>query len=364
MGGGKRKPKQIRQPKADRLVALFGGDGENNGIGRGIGLRTEACLDPLAGDKNNVLDQAHFFHEPDGPCGGVRLLPAHPVAGGAGEGVVVVVPAFAHGEDAEEEVIPALVGGVELATAESMTDRIHGPRDVLVKEETNKAAPYQAGEGAEPDRLPHQVGRSGADEGGDGETDKNPKPKGVMDKNNDGVLQHGSGVFLDIGLKVVENPADMGVPETLQRGVGILFLVRVGVVLGVGGSPVEGGTLHGHGSGDEEKGFEPRVRLKGLVSQHPVEPESDAKGTDCVHGKKQSQIHPVHPAIPKESDGTDDPENREPNQGQKDEFGEGRGRVGVTDGCAQAVSFAYIPKGGKRSPKIYWNCCKSITGKE
>ena len=31
--------------------------------------------------------------------------------------------------------------------------------------------------------------------------------------------------------------------------------------------------------------------------------------------------------------------------------------MGVGDGCAQAVSFAYIPKRGKRSPKISWNCC-------
>jgi hypothetical protein len=31
--------------------------------------------------------------------------------------------------------------------------------------------------------------------------------------------------------------------------------------------------------------------------------------------------------------------------------------VGVSDGCAQAESFAYIPIGGKRSPKISWNCC-------
>ena len=100
------------------------------------------------------------------------------------------------------------------------------------------------------------------------------------------------------------------------------------------------------------------------MGEHAVEAEGDAEATNHVHAKEEGQIDPVHPLVPKKENGTDDPENREPNQGQKDEFGEGRGRVGVTDGCAQAVSFAYIPKGGKRSPKIYWNCCKSITGKE
>ena len=89
------------------------------------------------------------------------------------------------------------------------------------------------------------------------------------------------------------------------------------------------------------------MSLEGLVGEHAMKPEGDAKRTDCVHGKEKGQIHPVHPVVPKKSDGTDDPDDREPDQGQEDDFGEGSGRVGVGDRCAQAVSFAYIPKGGK-----------------
>ena len=180
--------------------------------------------------------------------------------------------------------------------------------------------------------MTHELGRTGADEGGEGKAGEDPKPKGVVDKNDDGILQHGAGVFLDVRLEVIQNPADVGVPEALERGVGIIFLVRVGVVLGVGGSPVERGALHGHRSGDEEKGFDPRVRLESFVGQHPVETEGDAKGTDRIHRQEQGQVHPVHPAIPKKSDGTDDSDDGEPDQGQQDEFGEGRGRVGVGDG--------------------------------
>ena len=101
----------------------------------------------------------------------------------------------------------------------------------------------------------HELSRSRADEGGQGEAGKDPKPKGVVDENDDGVLQHGAGVFLDVRLEVVEDPTDVGVPQTLERGVGITFLVRVGVVLGMGGGPVQGGTLHGHGSRNEKDGF-------------------------------------------------------------------------------------------------------------
>ena len=156
----------------------------------------------------------------------------------------------------------------------------------------------------------------------------------------------------------------MGVPETLQRGVGIALVIGVGVVLGVSGGPVKGGTLHGHGTGDQEKGFQPRLGLKSLVGEHPVETQGDAKTADRVHHKKKAEVHPVHPLVPKKNNGADDPEDGEPNEGQEDKFGERSRCVGVGNGCAQVLSFAYIPKGGKRSPKIYLNCCiaKGVKG--
>ena len=112
---------------------------------------------------------------------------------------------------------------------------------------------------------------------------------------------------------------------------------------GEGGGPVKGGPLHGHGAGDQQKSFQPRLSLKGLVGEHAVEAKGDAKTANAVHHEEKAEIHPVHPLIPEEKDGTDDAENRKPNEGQENEFGEGSSCVGVSDGCAQAVSFAYIP---------------------
>ena len=146
----------------------------------------------------------------------------------------LALPAFAHGEDAEEEVVAALVGGFELAAAEGVADGVHGPGDVLVEEKTNEAAPDQAGEGAEPGGVAQELGSTGANQGGEGEAGEDPKPKRVVDENNDGVFQHGPGVLLDVGFEVVKDPADVGVPETLKRGMGVSFIVRVGVG-GIGG---------------------------------------------------------------------------------------------------------------------------------
>ena len=105
--------------------------------------------------------------------------------------------------------------------------------------------------------------------------------------------------------------------------------------------------MHGHGTGNEKKSFQPKLGLKGLMSEHAVEAEGDPEATDAVHDQKQSQIHPGNPLIPQEDDGTDDADDRQPDQGQEDKFGERRGCVGVGNGCAQVASFAYIPKGGK-----------------
>jgi hypothetical protein len=68
------------------------------------------------------------------------------------------------------------------------------------------------------------------------------------------------------------------------------------------------------------------------VGQHPMKTEGDAKGTDRIHRQEQGQVHPVHPLVPKKSYGTDDSDNREPNQGQKDKLSQGSRCMGVGDG--------------------------------
>ena len=61
-------------------------------------MRSEAGFDARGGDEDDVLHQAQFFENPDEPSGGVGLCPVHAVTGGAGESVVVIVPALAHGK--------------------------------------------------------------------------------------------------------------------------------------------------------------------------------------------------------------------------------------------------------------------------
>ena len=78
----------------------------------------------VGGDEDDILHQAQFFKNPDEPSGGVRLRPVHAVTGGAGEGVVVIVPAFSHGQDAKEEIVSASIGCFKGAATEGVADRV------------------------------------------------------------------------------------------------------------------------------------------------------------------------------------------------------------------------------------------------
>ena len=53
------------------------------------------------------------------------------VKGGAREGVVVVMPAFATAEQPHDPFVVALVVRLKLASAEGVTDRIDAPGDVI-----------------------------------------------------------------------------------------------------------------------------------------------------------------------------------------------------------------------------------------
>ena len=121
---------------------------------------------------------------------------------------------------------------------------------MLIQEEANESAPDQSPEGPEEERVSEESYGGTADEAGYGESDKDPEPKGFVHENDDRILLEGGGVALDVGLEVVENPAGVGVPKAFEGAVGVVVIVRVGVMLDMGGGPVEGGALHGHGAPD------------------------------------------------------------------------------------------------------------------
>ena len=102
---------------------------------------------------------------------------------------------------------------------------------------------------------------------------------------------------MEIGTKVVQNPADMAMKETLHRAVRIHVIIGIGMVLDVGRGPVQGGPLKGHGSEDQKNGTDPIRSLEALVCQHPMIANGDPQGAEGIADQQNREIKAAdHPA--------------------------------------------------------------------
>ena len=191
---------------------MFGRDGEDDGFGFGIGLGGQAGVDPIGGDQDDILHEAQFFKNPDQPSRGVRLRPVHAVTGGTGEGVVVIVPALAHGKQTEQPIVSAGIGGFKGTLSKGVADRVDRPGDMLVHEKADETTPDEAPEGTQKNRFAEKYCGDGTDGCGNEKTCEDPEPPRVVDGNNDGVFQKGGSVALDVGLEIVEDPSRVRVP--------------------------------------------------------------------------------------------------------------------------------------------------------
>ncbi len=111
-----------------------------------------------------------------------------------------------------------------------------------------------------------------------------------------------------VGLVPVEEPAHVGVHETLghgqrrraeqPRGVRVAVPVGVGVVAAVVGHPVEHVALDGERAGDRHRDAQPLLRLERLVREVPVEAHRDTENGGHVEEHQQREIVPADPPSP------------------------------------------------------------------
>lgn len=86
-------------------------------MGSGVSVARLGLLgrDASGGGDTDVACEPDLAHGKDDEVADVELPPLKPVTGAGGECVVVVVPAFAQTEHAEDRVVAALVVAVERA---------------------------------------------------------------------------------------------------------------------------------------------------------------------------------------------------------------------------------------------------------
>ncbi len=90
----------------DKLVCVSRSARLDSLCGRFRSGTGDSFLRLLLGSRElDVPDESHFFHQPDDVPGDVELPPFETVSSGTGEGVVVVVKAFAAADDGAQIVV-------------------------------------------------------------------------------------------------------------------------------------------------------------------------------------------------------------------------------------------------------------------
>ena len=287
-------------------------------------ISCQAALGETVGsDTDDILDQAQLFQSADDVGGGVDLPPVHAVIGRAREGVMVIVPPLTHRKETHEEVIPALVGRDELAATIGVADRINSPSDMMIQEHPDEATPDESIQAAS------EAAEGESDKEGDQETQKRPDHKGLADEDDQLVLEEGAGVARNIRAEIIEDPADMGMEEALHRAVRIHVLIGVGMMLDVGGCPVQCRPLKGHRSADQEEATDPVWSLKPFVGEHSVIADSDSQGAEGVPHHQQDKVDPGDETPPEAVNGKSGGQKRNPDYKlENDLVARGNGFIG------------------------------------
>src|ERR1700740_2035637 len=95
----------------------------------------------LRGDADDVPGQSAPLEQGDQQAREVDLPPLQAVKGRAREGVMVVMPGLAQGDQREPGDVGRTIVDGEPPAAEVMADGVHRPRDVVDEEDADETAP-------------------------------------------------------------------------------------------------------------------------------------------------------------------------------------------------------------------------------
>ena len=168
-------------------------------------------LQPFGIRELDFACHAYPGHHLDEDPTAVELPPGQPVAGGGGEGMVVVVPAFAQCQDTDYWVVAAVVMAFIGLTSPDVADRVDAPGDVMLKEDPHQAAPEESCEGSEPCSTD-----DAAEDRWNDEAQQNPEREQIADQSQILVRFEIGNVSILIRLFDLEEPTKMGVDEPLD----------------------------------------------------------------------------------------------------------------------------------------------------
>ena len=220
-------------------------------------LLNAALLDLVGAELLQVGGKTKLGPQPDGPLGGVILVPLNSVAVIGGELVVEVVVTLAEGDESSDDVVTGRVAVVEGLVAEPVGKRVDAEGGLLDEEDAEDT-------GVDEPALPIVPEKTGDGRREDQTHEDDDLDVVLVLPDDDGVLvQVGDISAADaLGVLLHDHPAKMRVQETLADGVRVLVGVGVAVVSTVVTAPPADGALDSTAANSSE---EDRKRERGVV---------------------------------------------------------------------------------------------------
>jgi hypothetical protein len=194
----------------------------------------------------DFLGEAYFFEQPDAVVVDVELVPGEAVAGADRVGVVVVVPAFAAGEQGDPPGVARIVLGLEAARADQVGGGVDQPGGVQADDHAQEGSPEHHAEAADDGVAGgrERCADGGLKQAGDGE--REPVVFGEPDValiagEVGGVAAEQSG--LGVECAAGDDPAGVRPPGAILWGVRVAFVVGVLMMDAVGGDPEDRSAL-------------------------------------------------------------------------------------------------------------------------
>ena len=181
-----------------------------------------------------IRSQLESCKQTDGQIGEVYLPPSQAMGGRPEESVMVVVPSLSVGENGDPPVVGGFISGGPDSVTPCMGGRVDKPRAVPHK---NSAEEY----------APDHEGPAAPEIEDDSQYDLVYAMGGIHESIDRITSQVGRVIFIfliDIeGFIKSEKPAHMGPPESFGGAVGVVGLIRIGMVQSVNSNPFDGPVL-------------------------------------------------------------------------------------------------------------------------
>ncbi len=182
---------------------------------------------------------------------------------------MVVVPALAHTQQANDPLVMARVIGLKFALPKCMTDRVHAPGDMVSQENAYQSTPEES--------------TPAANRKGDKQREHNPEQECAAHKHDLPIFQQMFAIYFRGCLSVFKEPANVRVKKSLNRAMRITLFVRMGMVFYMRCCPLNCRPFQGHRSKHKKNEFNDWMRIEATMGQHPMIANGDSQGNQYIH---------------------------------------------------------------------------------